>query len=112
MTDEPEMTDEELREKAKRELAAAAIVEFRKHGRPPKAEKEPEPEIESDEFYGITPRECCAKCRPNQCVITGVGICAHPYKNGLQGALTAKPDVVDRFMNAKKYLSHQKVDQR
>jgi len=100
------MTDEQEEKLWARQALAEAERERRKPSRPQQFELEGHPE----EFYGLTDRECCRKCLPHKCVITGVGICAHPYKGGLQGALTLKADVVDRFTNAKKYLAHQKVD--
>lgn len=62
------------------------------------------------EFEGITPTDCCSGCGPDKCVITGIALCGHPFKGGLQPALMGKPDVVARFTRVKKALAHQKID--
>lgn len=64
----------------------------------------------ADEFPGLSPTECCDDCRMEKCVITGLGLCGHPLKGGLQPALMMRPDVVNRFTRAKKVLAHAKID--
>jgi hypothetical protein len=64
-----------------------------------------------DEFAGLTATECCTDCRRDRCVISGVGVCAHPGKTGLQAVHSNPPDraAVERFERAKTALAHQQV---
>jgi hypothetical protein len=39
-----------------------------------------------DNLTGLTGSTCCADCGPEGCVISGINVCAHPRKGGLQGA--------------------------
>lgn len=61
------------------------------------------------EFAGMTELDCCTACRPDRCVISGVGTCSHPFKGGLQAGL-ATPAAVARFERAKKVLARRKID--
>jgi hypothetical protein len=36
---------------------------------------------------GLTALDCASGCKADRCVISGVGICAHPLKGGLQAHL-------------------------
>jgi hypothetical protein len=38
-------------------------------------------------LVGLTALDCASGCTAKQCVISGVGICAHPNKGGLQAGL-------------------------
>ena len=64
----------------------------------------------SAEFAGMTATECCAECNSKRCVITGIGICGHPMKGGLQAPMMVKADVVDRYNRARKVLAHVRLD--
>ncbi len=64
------------------------------------------------EFEGMTAADCCDACEMTHCVITGIGICGHPMKGGLQAPLMVKPEVVSRFRRAKKVLAHAKLELR
>jgi len=59
------------------------------------------------EFAGMTARDCCDACNANRCVITGKGVCGHPFKASHTGA---EPAVLARISRAKKVLAHQKID--
>lgn len=85
------------RKKAKAKRAAA-----------PKRAAEPKPP--AGVLDGITENDCPFECGPN-CAITR-DICGHPNKGGLQAAHQSKPDVIRRFNEARKILSHIKVDKR
>lgn len=65
-----------------------------------------------DEFAGMTPSECCSACGPNMCIISGIALCAHPHKGGLQAALWNDPARVARYNRAKKALAHHMLDLR
>lgn len=62
------------------------------------------------EFAGMTATECCTACDSKRCVITGIGICGHPMKGGLQAPMMLKADVVDRYNRARKVLAHVRID--
>ncbi len=64
------------------------------------------------EFEGMTAMDCCGECTEKRCVITGIGICGHPMKGGLQAPLMVKPEIVARYNRAKKVLEHAKLDLR
>lgn len=61
------------------------------------------------EYAGITPAECPTACNVDGCVISGKPYCAHPFKNGLQGADRNDPDALARFEAAKKILGKKKL---
>ncbi len=65
-----------------------------------------------EEFAGMTVTECCLACKPDSCVISGVGICAHPNKGGLQPTLARDPSRLERYGRAQKALAQQKLDLR
>jgi hypothetical protein len=64
------------------------------------------------EFAGLTATDCCEGCGPERCVISGIGVCAHPLKGGLQSAQMSKPDMLARYNRAKKVLARAKLDLR
>lgn len=81
----------------------------------PKAEPKAAPAAAAaapKEFEGITQLECCFDCEPEKCAITGIGVCGHPYKGGLQSSLLSKPDVVRRYQAVRRILAHQVTDKK
>lgn len=68
-------------------------------------EKAPPPE-----FAGLSPTDCCNACTASKCVISGIGICSHPMKGGLQSALMIRDDVMRRYNRAKVFLAKAKID--
>lgn len=71
----------------------------------------PEPAtVETDDLEGLTRTECAILCSKEGCVITGGPFCGHPRKGGLQAALAAKPEVVERYARARKMIAHQAVE--
>ena|SRR5271166_6853814 len=83
----------------------------KKRGRPPRrAPRTVVPFVAPDEFAGMTATMCCNACTPERCVISGVNVCAHPNKGGLQSGLMNKPDVAACYLRARKALEHQKID--
>lgn len=61
-----------------------------------------------DELAGLTEIECCADCKAEHCVISGINICGHPLKGG-----QIPPDdgkALARFERAKKALAHRRID--
>ncbi len=62
------------------------------------------------EFAGITATDCCEACKPDKCAITGVGICGHPLKGGLQPLFQTQPEVVARYSRAQRVLRHARLD--
>jgi hypothetical protein len=76
----------------------------RKKRRAPKEVAPPEP---TGEFVGLTPKECPTACNADRCVISGAGVCGHPYKGAPQ---VHSADALTRFNEAKKFLGKRKVD--
>lgn len=67
------------------------------------------PAPKTSEMAGITAADCPMVCNAKRCVISGVGICAHPGKGGLQAAL--QNDVsLRKFNEAKRILGKAKLD--
>jgi hypothetical protein len=64
------------------------------------------------EFAGITTTECCDGCNADGCVISGINVCAHPMKGGLQSAQMRDPEALRRFNKAKGALRDQMIDLR
>jgi hypothetical protein len=62
------------------------------------------------EFSGLTATTCCDGCNPDGCVISGVNVCAHPFKGGLQSAQLGEHETVKRFDRAKRVLAGQKIN--
>jgi hypothetical protein len=91
----------------------AKKVRRRKRAAKPKAEKmtAPKPEV-NDEFGGLTAADCPYDCNANRCVISGMNVCGHPRKGGLQPAIQRDPEAMTRFNQARKVLAHQAVDKR
>lgn len=68
------------------------------------------PKKASDGVYaGLTAANCATACNADRCVISGRGICAHPYKGGLQ-ASTQDPDATRRLNEAKRVIGKRKLD--
>jgi len=63
---------------------------------------------QANELAGLTVAECPSACTAEQCVISGVAICAHPYKGGLQIRCT-NPESMMRFNAAKMMLGKAKL---
>jgi hypothetical protein len=99
-------------------LANLAKARAAKKANPPPAHRPPKTKVPAAprtarpaaEFAGMTATECCADCRTDRCVITGIGICGHPMKGGLQAPLMVRPDVVERYGRARKTLAHVRID--
>src|SRR5437879_2240730 len=62
------------------------------------------------EFAGLTATTCCDACNPDGCVISGINVCAHPFKGGLQSAQLGQHETVKRFDRAKRVLAGQKIN--
>lgn len=60
-------------------------------------------------YAGLTPSDCPMACSPDRCVISGRGICAHPYKGGLQAGMQS-PDAMRRLNEAKRVIGKRKLD--
>lgn len=58
---------------------------------------------------GITVSDCPTACTATKCVISGVGICSHPHKGGLQAGLQ-NPDNMRRLNEAKRIIGKAKLD--
>ena len=59
---------------------------------------------------GITKDKCASGCSERGCIITegGSGICAHPYKGGVQHADT-KPEILGRYAEACKIVGKKNI---
>lgn len=60
------------------------------------------------DLEGITGLNCPHACKAERCVISGVGICAHPHKGGLQPRLQ-NPESIRAFNDAKEVLAGRKL---
>lgn len=60
-------------------------------------------------YAGLTVANCASGCTAKACVISGIGICAHPAKGGLQ-ALMQAPDTIRRFNEAKRVIGKRKFE--
>ncbi len=83
------------RKRAKRQIAAPARTEA-----PP------------SEFAGITSTDCCDGCNADKCVISGINVCSHPMKGGLQSTQLGQQEVVKRYNRAKLALRDAMIDLR
>jgi hypothetical protein len=63
----------------------------------------------TDNLAGLTQVECCKVCGVDKCVISGIAVCAHPAKGGLQGAMMHNADTVKRFNAAVTKLKRAKA---
>lgn len=61
------------------------------------------------EFAGMSPTDCCDGCGPKHCVISGIGVCAHPFKGGLQAELRGDAKAMSRYLRAKEALGEAKI---
>lgn len=57
---------------------------------------------------GLSGLNCPTGCNAKHCVISGVGICAHPHKGGLQPQLQNEKSL-RRFAEAQEILAHRKL---
>ena len=57
---------------------------------------------------GISGLNCPTACKAGHCVISGVGICAHPHKGGLQPRLQNEKSL-RIFAEAQEVLAHRKL---
>jgi hypothetical protein len=64
------------------------------------------------QFAGISTTECCDNCTADGCVISGINVCAHPMKGGLQSTQMRDPEALKRFNRAKLALRDQMIDLR
>ena len=64
------------------------------------------------EFAGLSPTDCCNDCDKKHCVISGVDVCGHPMKGGLQAAQMGEADTVKRYQRAKRFLANAKLELR
>lgn len=66
----------------------------------------------NDEFGGLSATECPFDCNADRCVISGINVCGHPRKGGLQPAIQRDPEAMTRYNAARKILAHLAVDKR
>jgi hypothetical protein len=67
------------------------------------------PPVPKGDYLGITPSDCPVACNADRCIISGRGICAHPYKGGLQ-AMMQTPEAIRRLNEAKRVIGKRKLD--
>lgn len=63
--------------------------------------------VENGQFAGITAKDCPSGCTAGRCVISTVGVCAHPYKSAVNGF---GPVTMANREKARKLIKHQMVD--
>jgi hypothetical protein len=59
-------------------------------------------------YYGMTQMNCADGCKPDKCVISERGYCAHPYKGGLQRIDQNDLTAINRLNEAKEFLGPPK----
>src|SRR5260221_692949 len=96
---ETEQSNETTKPKTRRKIA-------KKRAR---AAATPSAPKEDAAYAGISPANCPTACNAERCVISGRGICAHPYKGGLQASLQT-PEAVRRLNEAKRVIGKRKLD--
>jgi hypothetical protein len=72
----------------------------------------PKPPVPPAEFEGLSPTECCNGCNAEKCVISGINVCSHPMKGGLQSTQLGQQEVVKRYGRAKAALRDAIIDLR
>lgn len=90
-------------------------VKRRKRKAAPRAKaatKAAAPADKPNELDGISQSDCPFDCDPEKCAITGINVCGHPYKGGLQSALMSRPEVVRRYQAARRIIAHQVTDKK
>lgn len=79
----------------------------------PRAKRRPKPAAAAakpDGIYaGLTVANCATACTANRCVISGIGICAHPSKGGLQASMQSN-EAVRRYNEAKRVIGKRKFE--
>lgn len=73
----------------------------------PRAAKPAPVQSEKSELAGITAKDCPAACTPERCVISTVGVCAHPIKSAAGGF---GPITTANRERARKLIKHQMID--
>lgn len=63
-----------------------------------------------DPFEGMTELDCCAACNVDKCVISGINVCSHPRKTGLQAGMDRVPGAFERFERAERILAVKKAE--
>jgi hypothetical protein len=56
------------------------------------------------DLAGITKESCAKACSEAGCAITGLNVCGHPRKGGVQRALMGNLEVLARYADACKIL--------
>jgi hypothetical protein len=59
-------------------------------------------------YFGMTQMNCADGCKPDKCVISERGYCAHPYKGGLQRLDQNDLAAINRLNEAKEFLGPPK----
>jgi hypothetical protein len=86
MTDISIIEDEDEKPAAKpRKPAAKKRAKPAKKAKPAEPKRIPAPP--GSPLVGLTALDCASGCKATCCAISGVGICAHPAKGGLQANL-------------------------
>jgi hypothetical protein len=67
---------------------------------------------DNDALEGLTSTDCPIACTVEGCCITGLAVCGHPKKGGLQPASLLQPAVLRRYNEARKLLARENVDRR
>ena len=78
----------------------------------PKADVTVAAKGDNPELEGISQSDCPFACDPDKCAITGINVCGHPHKGGLQSALLNRTDVVRRYQAARRIIAHQVTEKK
>jgi hypothetical protein len=101
-------TQDETRTETPKKKTAKKRKPQRRAAPPPAASPQKVPA----EFAGLNAVECCNACNKDACVISGINICSHPMKCGLQAGQMGDMEVVKRYGRAKKALKNLMIDLR
>jgi hypothetical protein len=71
--------------------------------------------IEEDaaaDYAGLSATDCCRDCNVDNCVISGMNVCAHPFKGGLPHVLKSNRAALARHQAARRLLVADGADKR
>lgn len=60
--------------------------------------------VKSSDYDGMTKVKCADGCRPDRCVVSHIGYCAHPAKGELQASQMHDAKAIARLAEAKEFI--------
>lgn len=68
--------------------------------------------VDTDDLDGISATDCPVACSAERCCVTGINVCGHPNKGGLQARSMQQPAVLRRYNEARKMLAQTNLAKR